>query len=219
LEKIEVEVVGLSANAGRNGAFALILKEIDGWRRLPILIGSFEAQAIALPLEGTKPPRPLPHDLIKSFCDNLGATVVEVFIDELKDSTFYAKITLEYSSLTTEIDSRPSDAIALAVRTGAPIFVSSDVMDLAAYKPSDVPDYLEQNNENDEDEGSDFNFDITENKKDNQNEETTKENINIAHESQLAQLQDQLRQAIEKEDYERAAKLRDEINKISNPNS
>jgi len=219
LEKIEVEVVGLSANAGRNGAFALILKEIDGWRRLPILIGSFEAQAIALPLEGTKPPRPLPHDLIKSFCDNLGATVVEVFIDELKDSTFYAKITLEYSSLTTEIDSRPSDAIALAVRTGAPIFVSSDVMDLAAYKPSDVPDYLEQNNENDEDEGSDFNFDITENKNDNQNEETTKENINIAHESQLAQLQDQLRQAIEKEDYERAAKLRDEINKISNPNS
>ncbi|HPN37764.1 MAG TPA: bifunctional nuclease family protein [Melioribacteraceae bacterium] len=219
MEKIEVEVVGLSANAGRNGAFALILKEIDGWRRLPILIGSFEAQAIALPLEGTKPPRPLPHDLIKSFCDNLGATVVEVFIDELKDSTFYAKITLEYSSLTTEIDSRPSDAIALAVRTGAPIFVSSDVMDLAAYKPSDVPDYLEQNNENDEDEGSDFNFDITENKKDNQNEETTKENINIAHESQLAQLQDQLRQAIEKEDYERAAKLRDEINKISNPNS
>ncbi len=219
MEKIEVEVVGLSANAGRNGAFALILKEIDGWRRLPILIGSFEAQAIALPLEGTKPPRPLPHDLIKSFCDNLGATVVEVFIDELKDSTFYAKITLEYSSLTTEIDSRPSDAIALAVRTGAPIFVSSDVMDLAAYKPSDVPDYLEQNNENDEDEGSDFNFDITENKNDNQNEETTKENINIAHESQLAQLQDQLRQAIEKEDYERAAKLRDEINKISNPNS
>jgi bifunctional DNase/RNase len=222
LEKIEVEVVGLSANAGRNGAFALILKEIYGWRRLPILIGSFEAQAIALPLEGTKPPRPLPHDLIKSFCDNLGANVVEVFIDELKDSTFFAKITLEYSSLTTEIDSRPSDAIALAVRTGAPIFVSSDVMDVASYKPSDVPDYMESSTENDEDEDDEFGFDLNsnQNKKEQENTENiSKDTINIPQESQIAALQELLRQAIEKEDYERAAKLRDEINKLGNPNS
>ncbi len=224
MEKIEVEVVGLSANAGRNGAFALILKEIYGWRRLPILIGSFEAQAIALPLEGTKPPRPLPHDLIKSFCDNLGANVVEVFIDELKDSTFFAKITLEYSSLTTEIDSRPSDAIALAVRTGAPIFVSSDVMDVASYKPSDVPDYMESSTENDEDEDEDdeFGFDLNsnQNKKEQENTENiSKDTINIPQESQIAALQELLRQAIEKEDYERAAKLRDEINKLGNPNS
>lgn len=222
MEKIEVEVVGLSANAGRNGAFALILKEIYGWRRLPILIGSFEAQAIALPLEGTKPPRPLPHDLIKSFCDNLGANVVEVFIDELKDSTFFAKITLEYSSLTTEIDSRPSDAIALAVRTGAPIFVSSDVMDVASYKPSDVPDYMESSTENDEDEDDEFGFDLTNNqnkKEQENNEDISKETINVPQESQIAALQELLRQAIEKEDYERAAKLRDEINKLGNPNS
>lgn len=222
MEKIEVEVVGLSANAGRNGAFALILKEIYGWRRLPILIGSFEAQAIALPLEGTKPPRPLPHDLIKSFCDNLGANVVEVFIDELKDSTFFAKITLEYSSLTTEIDSRPSDAIALAVRTGAPIFVSSDVMDVASYKPSDVPDYMESLTENDEDEDDEFGFDLNsnQNKKEQENTENiSKDTINIPQESQIAALQELLRQAIEKEDYERAAKLRDEINKLGNPNS
>jgi len=222
LEKIEVEVVGLSANAGRNGAFALILKEIYGWRRLPILIGSFEAQAIALPLEGTKPPRPLPHDLIKSFCDNLGANVVEVFIDELKDSTFFAKITLEYSSLTTEIDSRPSDAIALAVRTGAPIFVSSDVMDVASYKPSDVPDYMESSTENDEDEDDEFGFDLNsnQNKKEQENTENiSKDTINIPQESQIAALQELLRQAIEKEDYERAAKLRDEINKLGKPNS
>lgn len=222
MEKIEVEVVGLSANAGRNGAFALILKEIYGWRRLPILIGSFEAQAIALPLEGTKPPRPLPHDLIKSFCDNLGANVVEVFIDELKDSTFFAKITLEYSSLTTEIDSRPSDAIALAVRTGAPIFVSSDVMDVASYKPSDVPDYMESSTENDEDEDDEFGFDLNsnQNKKEQENTENiSKDTINIPQESQIAALQELLRQAIEKEDYERAAKLRDEINKLGKPNS
>ncbi len=219
MEKIEVEVVGLSANAGRNGAFALILKEIAGWRRLPILIGSFEAQAIALPLEGTKPPRPLPHDLIKSFCENLGATIVEVFIDELKDSTFYAKITLEYSSITTEIDSRPSDAIALAVRTGAPIFVSSDVMDLAAYKPSDVPDYLDQSSDSEEDEDSEFELDLNEHKKDDSNENLNKETINLPKETQIASLQELLRQAIEKEDYERAAKLRDEINKLNTSNS
>jgi len=205
LEKIEVEVLGLSANAGRNGAFALLLKEIYGVRRLPILIGSFEAQAIALPLDGTKPPRPLPHDLIKSICDNLGATVVEVFIHELKDSTFIAKILLEYSSMTTEIDSRPSDAVALAVRTGAPIFVSDKVMDAASFNPGNENSIVEdQTNDNDEDDELFLNdFD----------EQEEPKKVNISEESKLASLQDQLREAIEHEDYERAAKLRDEIEK------
>lgn len=203
MEKIEVEVLGLSANAGRNGAFALLLKEIYGVRRLPILIGSFEAQAIALPLDGTKPPRPLPHDLIKNICDNLGATVVEVYIHELKDSTFIAKILLEYSSLTAEIDSRPSDAVALAVRTGAPIFVSDKVMDAASFNPGNENSIVEdQTNDNDEDEDLFLNdFDESEEPK----------KTNISEESKLASLQDQLREAIEHEDYERAAKLRDEI--------
>ena len=205
MEKIEVEVLGLSANAGRNGAFALILKEIYGIRRLPILIGSFEAQAIALPLDGTKPPRPLPHDLIKSFCDNLGANVVEIFIDELKDSTFYAKILIEYSTMTSEIDSRPSDAVALAVRTGAPIFVSSVVMDLASFNPAS--DSSESSESDFEDEEEDL-FNIS--------DKNEKEPINISEESQIATLQDQLREAIEKEDYERAAKIRDEIEIIKN---
>lgn len=205
MEKIEVEVLGLSANAGRNGAFALLLKEIYGVRRLPILIGSFEAQAIALPLDGTKPPRPLPHDLIKSICDNLGATVVEVFIHELKDSTFIAKILLEYSSMTTEIDSRPSDAVALAVRTGAPIFVSDKVMDAASFNPGNENSIVEdQTNDNDEDDELFLNdFD----------EQEEPKKVNISEESKLASLQDQLREAIEHEDYERAAKLRDEIEK------
>ncbi len=205
MEKIEVEVLGLSANAGRNGAFALLLKEIYGVRRLPILIGSFEAQAIALPLDGTKPPRPLPHDLIKSICDNLGASVVEVFIYELKDSTFIAKILLEYSSLTAEIDSRPSDAVALAVRTGAPIFVSDKVMDAAGFNPGNENSIVEdQNADSDDDE------DLFLNDFDEPNEQ---KKTNISEESKLASLQDQLREAIEHEDYERAAKLRDEIEK------
>ena len=206
MEKIEVEVLGLSANAGRNGAFALILKEIYGIRRLPILIGSFEAQAIALNrLTVQNLPVPLPHDLIKSFCDNLGANVVEVFIDELKDSTFYAKILIEYSTMTTEIDSRPSDAVALAVRTGAPIYVSSVVMDLASFNPA-----------NDTNESPDSDFEDEEEDIFNINEKHDKEPINISEESKIATLQDQLREAIEKEDYERAAKIRDEIEKIKN---
>ena len=109
-------------------------------RRLPIIIGAFEAQAIALEMEGIKPPRPLTHDLLKTLVDNLGANVVEIVVNELKENTFYAKIILEASGLTNEIDARPSDAIALAVRTYAPIFVNELVMSAAAFIPSEETD-------------------------------------------------------------------------------
>jgi bifunctional DNase/RNase len=187
MNKIQVEILGLSASPSAGGAYALLLKESYGNRRLPIIIGSFEAQSIALELEGIKPPRPLTHDLLKQTIDNLGGTVIEVIIDELKENTFYAKIVLEVSSLTNEIDSRPSDAIALAVRTESPIYVSEEVMKSAAFIPSS------------EDELSD---EIP-----GQESELKK-----TSETKTASLQDQLREAIEKEDYERAAKLRDEIN-------
>ena len=109
------------------GAYAILLKEVEGSRRLPIIIGAFEAQAIALEMEGIKPPRPLTHDLLKTIVDNLGANVVEILVNELKDNTFYAKIILEVSGLTNEIDARPSDAIALAVRTFAPIYIAESL--------------------------------------------------------------------------------------------
>lgn len=196
MSKVQVEILGLSSSPSAGGAYALLLREIYGKRRLPIIIGQFEAQAIALELEGISPPRPLTHDLLKTLVDNLGATVTEILIDELRDNTFYSKIAIDVSSLENIIDARPSDAIALAVRTSAPIFVSETVMELASFIPSD-------------DEKQDiFSHPI--------DEEIGKATEN---ETKSASLQDQLREAIQNEDYERAAKLRDEIDKLSGSNN
>jgi bifunctional DNase/RNase len=197
LDKIQCEILGLSTSPATGGAYAILLKEIDGVRRLPIIIGSFEAQAIALEIEGIKPPRPLTHDLLKQLIDNLGGSVVEVIVNELKDNTFYAKIILEASGLTNEIDARPSDAIALAVRTYAPIYVSESVMEIAAFVPSDES----------ETETTEFNI---------ANPDTDKKPL--TKEAQLAAMQDKLREALEKEEYERAAKLRDEIKRLTQNN-
>ncbi len=195
MEKIQVEILGLSSSPSTGGAYALLLKETYGIRRLPIIIGAFEAQSIALEIEGIKPPRPLTHDLMKDLIDNLGGTLVEVLIDELKENTFYAKIVIEISSLTNTVDARPSDAIALAIRTNAPLFVSEEVMKTAAFVPS--------GEEMPEEEESNF-------KEESKPEATGKRSL----ESKTASLQEQLREAIEKEDYERAAKIRDEINRL-----
>jgi len=195
LDKIQVDILGLSSSPSAGGAYALLLKETDGPRRLPIIIGAFEAQSIALELEGIKPPRPLTHDLLKNLVDDLGASVLEIYIDELRENTFYAKIFIESSSLTNTIDARPSDAIALAVRTGSPIFISENVMDSAGFAPSE-----------DKGEGTEQ-FGTTEKY---ESAQPTKKSA----EAKVASIHDQLREAVEKEDYERAAKLRDEINRL-----
>lgn len=197
MHKVQVEILGLSASPSAGGAYALLLKEVFGVRRLPIIIGQYEAQSIALEMEGIKPPRPLTHDLLKSVIDNLGATINEIIINELRENTFYAKIKLEIATLTNEIDSRPSDAIALAVRTGAPLYVAEEVMKIAAFVPSS--------------EDSDDEFNEAANPPSETGTKGSKKNLS---DTKLAQLQDLLREAIEKEDYERAAKLRDEINKL-----
>ena len=196
MNKVQVEILGLSSSPSAGGAYALLLRETYGKRRLPIIIGQFEAQAIALELEGISPPRPLTHDLLKTLVDNLGASVTEILIDELRDNTFYSKIAIDVSSLENIIDARPSDAIALAVRTSAPIFVSETVMELASFIPSD--DEKEDAFSNSVEEGS---VKATED------------------ETKSASLQDQLREAIQGEDYERAAKLRDEIDKLTGSNN
>jgi len=203
LNKIQVEILGLSSTPSAGGAYAILLKEVYGNRRLPIIIGAFEAQAIALEMEGIKPPRPLTHDLLKSVIDNLGGTVQEVLISELKDNTFFAKIIIEVSSLTNDIDSRPSDAIALAVRTQSPIYVNDEVMNSASFLPTSEEDQFE----NLEDEPID-----------SETDDKPKQNIPQSKESKIAALQTQLREAVEKEDYLRAAKLRDEIQKITDQN-
>ena len=199
MQKIQCEILGLSASPSTTGTYAILLKEINGNRRLPIIIGQAEAQAIALEIEGFKPLRPLTHDLMKQVIDNLGATVLEIIVDELRENTFYAKIILEVSGFTNEIDSRPSDAIALAVRTQSPIYVADSVLDIAAFLPSDEPDK-----------------DI---KSDNEEVNNEKDELPKSKEARLAVLQNKLREAIESEEYERAAKLRDDISKLMGGNN
>ncbi|MFZ2322942.1 MAG: bifunctional nuclease domain-containing protein [Ignavibacteriaceae bacterium] len=196
MDKVQCEILGLSTSPATGGAYAILLKEIEGVRRLPIIIGAFEAQAIALEMEGIKPPRPLTHDLLKQLVDNLGASVIEIIVNELKDNTFFAKIILEVSGLTNEIDARPSDAIALAVRTYAPIYVSESVMESAAFVPS----------EENESESGELNISEFDDKKP------------VTKEAQLAAMQDKLREALDNEEYERAAKLRDEIKRLTQNN-
>ncbi len=135
MDKIQVDIFALQPSPTTGGgAFALILRELNGNRRLPIIIGAHEAQAIAIELENLKPPRPLTHDLIKSIIEALGATISEIVITELKEGTFYSKIFLETITGTIEVDSRPSDAIAIAVRMGAPIYVDSSIMTEASFE-------------------------------------------------------------------------------------
>ncbi|HUX61225.1 MAG TPA: bifunctional nuclease family protein [Ignavibacteriaceae bacterium] len=199
MQKVQCEILGLSSSPSAGGAYAILLKESDGARRLPIIIGAFEAQAIALEIEGIKPPRPLTHDLLKQVIENLGATINEVVIDELRENTFYAKIIVEISGLTNEIDSRPSDAIALAVRTQSPIYVMESVMETAAFIPSD--------------ESEKDSFEEKEELHDEKESQLPK-----TKEAMIASLQNKLREAIESEEYERAAKLRDDIQRLSGSN-
>lgn len=197
MQKIACEILGLSSSPSTGGAYAILLKEVDGNRRLPIIIGAFEAQAIALEIEGIKPPRPLTHDLLKQLTDSLGATVLEIIIDELRDNTFFAKIILEVSGFTQEIDARPSDAIALAVRAQSPIYVSETVMDAAAFVPSD---------------------EVEESVTSESSSDPTKQKSVPSKEAKLAALQNKLREALEGEEYERAAKIRDQIKNLTSEN-
>ena len=195
MERIQVDILGLSTSPSSGGAYALILKEVNGLRRLPIIIGAFEAQSIALEMEGIKPPRPLTHDLLKNVMDSLGASLNDVFINELKDGTFYARLSLD----SQEVDSRPSDAIALAVRYGVPIYVADKVMDEAGF----VPD-------SDEAEKPTSPASVE------PEQETEKPKLKL---SRLEQLHQQLLEAVAKEEYEKAAKIRDEIVKLEARNS
>ena len=197
MQKVQCEILGLSSSPSTGGAYAILLKEMEGNKRLPIIIGAFEAQAIALEIEGIKPPRPLTHDLLKQLTDSLGASVLEVIIDELRENTFYAKIVLEVSGFSQEIDARPSDAIALAVRTQAPIYVSSTVLDSAAYVPSEETEDAANSNI------------VTGDPKDKKP---------LSKDARLAALQNKLREAIEGEEYERAARIRDEIKNLASEN-
>lgn len=134
MKPVKIERLGLDITTDQA---VIILKEVGGSRSLPIWIGHLEASSIAVALEGVQPPRPITHDLMKSFLDLLGAQVKSVTINDLRNETFYALIQVEVDGRTFEVDSRPSDALALALRTNSPIFVNESVLQQAGVESSE----------------------------------------------------------------------------------
>lgn len=189
MDHIQVDIIGLSTSPSSGGAYALVLGEVGGNRRLPIIIGAFEAQAIALELEKIQPPRPMTHDLLRDTLEAVGAEVLDVVIDELREGTFFAKIRYVHDGDEGQLDSRPSDAVALAVRVDAPIYVSPSVMEEAGIPTEEEGAAALAPAEAEEEE----------------------EQMPM---SKLEQMEQQLEVAIEQEDYEKAAKLRDEIQRL-----
>ncbi len=195
MDYIQVDIIGLSTSPSSGGAYALVLGEVDGNRRLPIIIGAFEAQAIALELEKIQPPRPLTHDLLRDLFDAIDADITDIVIDDLREGTFFAKIRYVFGGKENQLDARPSDAVALAVRSDAPIYVVPAVLDEAG-----IPA---------EDESASPLARAT--------EEEEPSEVTTAR-SPVERMQAQLDKAIESEDYERAAKLRDEIEQMKKEN-
>lgn len=193
MEKVKLEIVGLSYSQTQSGAYALVLSEVEGNRRLPIIIGGFEAQAIAIELENMTPTRPLTHDLFKNFALEFEIKIKEVIIYNLVEGIFYSKLICEQNGVEKEIDARTSDAIALGVRFKCPVFTYESILGSAGIKLEEG-DELESPVETESVEKSDV-------QKGDLSSLTVKE------------LEEKLEGAVENEDYELASKLRDEINR------
>ena len=193
MEKVKLEIVGLSYSQTQSGAYALVLSEVKGNRRLPIIIGGFEAQAIAIELENMTPTRPLTHDLFKNFAVEFEIVIKEVIIYNLVEGIFYSKLICEQNGVEKEVDARTSDAIALGVRFKCPVYTYETILGSAGIKLEEG-DELEPPIEAEPVEKSDA-------KKGDLSKLTIKE------------LEEKLEGAVENEDYELASKLRDEINR------
>ena len=202
---VRLNIKGISYSQTQSGAYALILSEENGKRKLPIVIGAFEAQSIAIALEkDIRPPRPLTHDLFKNFSDRYDITVKQVIIHKLVDGVFYASLICERDTIEEIIDARTSDAIALALRFSAPIFTYKNILEKAGI-------ILKINPEKDGEKTEEsFVFDNEVVEKQNEIESASDETFkNLS----LSDLKDLLKKAVKDEDYEVAAKIRDEISK------
>jgi bifunctional DNase/RNase len=206
LKKIPLEILGLSSSQSQSGSFALILGEKHGNRRLPIIIGMFEAQSIAIQIEKISPNRPLTHDLFKSFAEHVHVAIIEVVISDLKEGVFYSRIVCSDGATTFEIDARPSDAIAIGLRFGVPIFTVESVLSEAGIILSDLDEAAEE----DEDDRDEDDEDDEDNPTPAPRPAETRD---PSGQVSLDELTKMLAQALEKEDYEKAAKIRDELNK------
>lgn len=189
MKKIKLKILGLSYSQDQSGAYALVLAETDGNRRIPIIIGAVEAQAIAINLEGLKPPRPLTHDLFTTVLSTFDVQITEVFIHAFEEGIFYAEMKMKGEKGNFSIDSRTSDAIALALRCSCPIYTTEEVMGQTGI----IIDF-----EDSEEESS------IENEMDDHS---------IYDEFTLDELNEMLDKAIRDEEYEKASVIRDEITK------
>lgn len=194
MDKIKLEIVGMSYSQSQSGAYALILEEIEGNRRLPIIIGGFEAQAIAIELERIKPARPLTHDLFRNFATTFGIVLTEVIINKFQEGVFYSQLICFDGQKVVEIDSRTSDAIALALRFHCPVYTYESIMSAAGIimkeEPEESEEFVKEEEESEENSPKDS-FSGT----------------------SIEELKELLQKAIANEDYEKASLIRDELKK------
>ncbi len=200
-KKIKLEILGLSSSQSTTGSFALVLGETEGNRRLPIIIGMFEAQAIAIEIEKIIPNRPMTHDLFKSFASTFHFHVEEIVISDLKEGVFFAKIVCTDGLKKTEIDARPSDAIAIGLRFDSPIYTYENILAEAGIVLTDE----EEEEEREKSETKETKAKV-------KKEVSSKKSEDYKNYS-VEKLNELLKDAIDKEDYERAAKIRDELSK------
>jgi bifunctional DNase/RNase len=203
MNKVKINVLGISYSQTQTGAYALVLAEENGRRRIPIIVGGFEAQAIAIQLEGLKPPRPLTHDLFQNFAHIFNIDLLEVTVYKLEEGVFYSKLTCDDGQRIIEIDARTSDAIALALRFKCPIYTTEEILRKAGI----ILDFekeaaVQPGNDPVQAAGKIHVQD------DSFLEELKKNN--------LQELKDMLNEAIKEENYEKASKIRDEINRRKN---
>ncbi|MGA9240322.1 bifunctional nuclease domain-containing protein [Robiginitalea sp.] len=204
---VRLKIKGISYSQTQNGAYALILNEVDGERKLPIVIGAFEAQSIAIALEKEiQPPRPLTHDLFKNFADRFQIVIKQVIIHKLVDGVFYSSIISERDKVEEIIDARTSDAIALALRFDAPIFTYKAILDKAGI-------FLKFSSKDTDKEDGDDSIMVDEILQEGQAVEIDPGSGAPYREMSLEELNKELEKAVTGEDYEKAAKLRDEISK------
>ena len=192
MKRVKLKVMGISYSQTQSGAYALILIEENGERRIPIIIGGFEAQAIVIKLENLEPPRPLTHDLFKQFADEFNITVSEVMIYKLEEGVFFSKLVCNNGKKEYSIDSRTSDAVAIALRFGCPIFITEEILEKAGITVNPTEADISAGNE------ADNLFETEINKYDSYTDE---------------ELYKMIDEAVKTEDYERAAAIRDEIEK------
>jgi bifunctional DNase/RNase len=191
MKRVKLKVMGISYSQTQSGAYALILLEENGDRRIPIIIGGFEAQAIVIKLENLDPPRPLTHDLFKKFADEFGIYITEVMIYKLEEGVFFSKLVCNNGEKEYSIDSRTSDAVALALRFSCPIFITEEILEKAGITINQTDSDLSQSSDEDIPGPQGNRFDTY----------SDDELVKIIDES------------VRSEDYERAAAVRDELEK------